>query len=239
MTWVAGVDGCKKGWILVLRELELGTIRHRRIDFLSEVLGQPENPNCVAVDIPIGLLVHGRKGGRECDERARELLGKPRSNSVFSAPVRAALGYFDYPSALRANRASSTECVGISQQCFHLFQKIRDADKLVTPELQEMIREIHPELCFFELNKGKPMKYGKKHLGGLGLEERRNLLCEEGFSSIVKVPAVYPKSEVGEDDLLDACVACWTAERIHQGTATCIPEDPCKDERSLRMEMWR
>jgi predicted RNase H-like nuclease len=238
MGWVAGVDGCKHGWFLVLRESGVGTLRHRRIECLSDICEQPENPSVVAVDIPIGLLAQGRKGGRECDKQARELLGKPRSNSVFSPPARPALNYFDFPSALRANRASSPEGVGISQQCFHLFAKIREADKLLKPELQEGIREVHPELCFFELNKRTPMKYGKKHRGGLGLQERRDLLYKEGFASIVKATTVYPKSEVAEDDALDACVACWTAERIHQGTATCIPEDPSKDERGLRMGIW-
>jgi predicted RNase H-like nuclease len=238
MAWVAGVDGCKNGWLLVLRESGVGTIRQRRIHHLSEVCGQMENPSVIAVDIPIGLLAQARKGGRECDKKAREILRKPRSNSVFSPPVRPALKYFDFPSALRANRASSSEGVGISQQCFHLFEKIREADELVEPELQDMIREVHPELCFFELNKRRPMKFGKKHRSGLGLQERRDVLCKEGFSSIIKDCTVYPKSEVAEDDFLDACVACWTAERIHQGVATCIPENPSKDERGLRMEMW-
>ena len=238
MAWVAGVDGCKKGWILVLREVELGTIRHRRIDCLSEVFRQPENPRLVAVDIPIGLLSRGRKGGRECDKKGREILGKPRSNSVFSAPVRAALNYFDYPSALRANRASSSERVGISQQCFGLFPKMRQADELVTPELQKRIREVHPELCFCELNDHKPMKYGKKHRGGLGLQERRHLLCKEGFSSAINEATGYPRSQIAEDDILDACAGCWTAERIHQGVAKFIPKNPSKDERGRRMEMW-
>ena len=238
MTWVAGVDGCKKGWFLVSRELEIGTIRYRRIDNLGEVFEQPEDPRFVAVDIPIGLLSHGRKGGRECDKKAREILGKPRSNSIFSAPVRAALNYFDYPSALRANRASSPESVGISQQCFGLFPKMREADELVTPELQKRIREVHPELCFFELNEHRPMKYGKKHRGGLGLRERRELLCKEDFSTVINDATASPRSEIAEDDILDACVAYWTAERIHQSIATCIRENPSKDERGFRMEMW-
>jgi predicted RNase H-like nuclease len=237
MTWVAGVDGCKKGWFLVFREVEIGTIQHRRIDSLSEVFRQPEDPIVIAVDIPIGLLAHGRKGGRECDKKAREVLRKPRSNSIFSAPVRSALNYFDYPSALRANRASSLERVGISQQCFALFPKIREADKLVTPTVQERIWEVHPELCFFALNQCKPMKYSKKHRGGLGLHERRKLLCQEGFSSVINDATAYPRSEVAENDILDACVSCWTAERIHQGIAKCLPENPSKDKRGIRMEM--
>jgi predicted RNase H-like nuclease len=237
MGWVAGLDGCKNGWFLVLKESGIGTIRHRRINRLCEVCKQPENPSVIAVDIPIGLLTHGRRGGRDCDKMAREFLHKPRSNSVFSPPVRPALENSHFRSALHANRTSSSENVGISQQCFHLFGKIREADELVTPELQERIREVHPELCFFALNRGKPMKYGKKHRGGLGLQERRNLLSEVGFSSVIKESKIYRKSEAAEDDLLDACVACWTAERIHQGTATCIPENSPKDERGLRMEM--
>jgi predicted RNase H-like nuclease len=239
MTWVAGVDACKKGWFLVLREVEQGTIRHRRIDSLSEVFGQPGDPRLVAVDIPIGLLTHGRKGGRECDKAAREILRKPRSNSVFSPPVRPALNCFDYPNALRVNRASSPEHVGISQQCFGLFKKIREADNLVTPGLQERIREVHPELCFFELNGRKPMSHGKKQRGGLGLQERRKLLCNEGFSSVIKYATSYPRSEIAEDDVLDACAACWTAMRILENAAVRIPSDPLYDSKGLRMEMCR
>ncbi len=44
---------------------------------------------------------------------------------------------------------------------------------------------------------------------------------------------------VAEDDILDACVACWTAARIFEGQGIRIPADPPYDGRGLRMEMWR
>jgi predicted RNase H-like nuclease len=40
------------------------------------------------------------------------------------------------------------------------------------------------------------------------------------------------------DDVLDACVAAWTAERIARDEAKRLPCDPPRDARGLRMEIW-
>jgi predicted RNase H-like nuclease len=44
---------------------------------------------------------------------------------------------------------------------------------------------------------------------------------------------------VARDDILDAMAACWTAERIVSGEALCLPDDPPRDARGLRMEILR
>jgi predicted RNase H-like nuclease len=37
----------------------------------------------------------------------------------------------------------------MSHQAFGILPKIREVDQLMTPEVQETVREIHPELCSF------------------------------------------------------------------------------------------
>ncbi len=46
-------------------------------------------------------------------------------------------------------------------------------------------------------------------------------------------------SGAATDDVLDALVACWTARRIHAGTAIRLPPTAPVDARGLRMEPWR
>ncbi len=40
------------------------------------------------------------------------------------------------------------------------------------------------------------------------------------------------------DDVLDAAIACWTAEQIAYGVVRSIPTTSPIDSRGLRMEMW-
>ena len=239
MAWVAGVDGCRGGWFVVLANRRSGRTGLRVVERFPEILRLPEKPAVVAVDIPIGLLERAVRGGRECDREARRLLGQPRGRSVFSPPVRSALRSDDYPSANRANKASSPEKVGISIQSFGLSKKLLEADEFMTGELQNIVKEVHPELSFYELKGKKPMKYSKKARGRLGLAERQKLLVGAGFEGVISELHAHHPAKVAEDDILDACVACWTAQRITRGQAIWIPEDPPCDGRGLRMEVWR
>ncbi len=65
------------------------------------------------------------------------------------------------------------------------------------------------------------------------------LLCNAGFDGIVSKSLGYPRTKVGEDDILDACAACWTAARILRDNAIRIPKRPPRDKRGLVMEIWR
>jgi predicted RNase H-like nuclease len=237
MTWVAGVDACRGGWFVVLRDHVSGETRHRLVEHLHDVVIGLEKPPFVAVDIPIGLLEHAVRGGRGCDQEARSLLGPPRGRSVFSPPVRAALRCADYAAANRANKTSSPDKIGISRQSFGLSEKMREADEFTTPELQPPVCEVHPELCFYQLNGRQPMKHSKKKREGL--LERRSVLVKAGFAVVISAIGQYPRTKVAEDDILDACVACWTAERILNEQAICIPAEPPLDGRGLQMKMSR
>ena len=71
--WLAGVDGCAGGWIAAFVRLEDREMRVRIVARFADVLSAPEQPEIVAVDMPIGLLERAVPGGRICDREAREI----------------------------------------------------------------------------------------------------------------------------------------------------------------------
>jgi predicted RNase H-like nuclease len=243
MTWVAGVDGCRDGWFAVFRDIETGQCRAYTLGHIFEVLKLPHDPpeqpepEIVAVDMPIGLLDCAEHGGRQCDREARKLLGQPRGAAVFPPPVRAALKCRDFGAANRANKRSSPGKIGIPLQCYCLFPKLREVDGWMNATKQERVFEVHPELCFYELNNKQPMGHGKKRTDGF--KERERLLKKAGLGEIVERALSDRPPRVANDDILDACVACWSAGRILRGKAICTPENPPQDSRGLRMEIWR
>lgn len=224
--------------MVILKASGVEKTKHLVLERLEELHSITENPTILTVDMPIGLLDLAKKGGRPCDIEARALLGQPRARSVFSPPVRAAIEHDNYETANKANIESSPLGIGISKQSHSLRGKLIEVDEFITPELQQsLIREIHPELCFYELNGKQPMKFGKKSPAGWA--DRRKSLIARGYGPVIEEAQKYPRSQVAEDDILDACVACWTAERIATGKAIRIPSEPQEDSRGLLMEMWR
>ena len=81
------------------------------------------------------------------------------------------------------------------------------------------------------------MLYGKRT--ARGVRDRIDVLMNASVVSSPSTVEALKCGGVGMDDVLDALVACWTAERIHMGTAFCIPQQPTVDSNGLRMEMWR
>src|SRR5215831_2751594 len=97
--FVAGADGCRGGWLCVLRRVDQPFSEEAFIaKTFSSILSHPSAPAVIAVDIPIGLPGRIAGSGRSCDIAARRLLG-PRAASVFAVPARAAFDAADYPSA--------------------------------------------------------------------------------------------------------------------------------------------
>ena len=183
MGFVAGVDGCKSGWFAIFLNPDAGKCEPGVFDSIRAILDSPCEPSVIAIDIPIGLLEIAQRGGRPCDRAARELLGQPRARSVFSPPVRKALAHAaDFSAALRANRATSSEDIGISKQCHALFPKLREAN---SSKLGSRVYEVHPELCFYEMNKCQPMRHSKKAKNGAGIKERIKVLRETQFAEFL------------------------------------------------------
>ena len=236
MTWIAGVDGCKGGWIVVFRNLHTGALTVRVEKSFAAVLAAAEQPSVVAVDIPIGLPAAAEPGGRSCDSEARALLGKVRASSVFPCPVRAVLAATSYPDALTAQRASSAHAIGLSKQAWAIVPKIADVDQHMTPALQQQVIEIHPELCFYEMA-GKAMSVKKSD--SAGQEERIHQLELHGFADLRSRLPGFARPGAKTDDILDSLAALWTAERHAAGRSKQLPAIPPLDSRGLRMEMWR
>jgi len=224
MTVVAGIDGCRGGWLMVRLTPGSG-----RTDFvIFERWADLPDAGMIAVDMPIGLP---DGGGRGCDRLARKLLGKRRS-SVFLGLRRPLLDFDDYPSA---NEWAKTDGKGLSKQAWNLLDKIREIDDAIEPADQARIRESHPELAFLTL-KGGPLDHPKKTPAGQA--ERVALLEAAGFGPIRPRLDLLGPGRARPDDLLDACALALTAERMARGEGKRLPGDPPRDARGLSMEIW-
>ena len=233
---VAGADGCKSGWFVVVRDLASGAVSHHSAADFAGVLELCDGVAALAVDMPIGLMDRVERGGRPADRLARERLKPHRASSVFSPPCRAALRYRTYEGAAAATRARSAESAGLTQQSFGLFPKLREVDALMTSERQKVVREVHPELCFAVMNGGRPLDLSKKTPEGQAL--RVDLLGAAGFDISSKSVKKLSVAGVGRVDVIDAYATCWTAARIARGEAEQLIGVPARDARGLRMELW-
>jgi len=236
---VAGADGCRGGWICVLRRLDVPLQEQVFIaKTFDGLIAHPAAPAIIAIDIPIGIPAFLQGAGRACDVGARSIL-KKRGASVFAVPARAAVEKDDYREACAAAMAHSDPPRQISRQTFNLFPKIREVDAVMTPDLQQRVFECHPELAFFVMSGGaspEPKKLRGKQ-NERGLDERRALLESQGFAPEFLRSKIFPASVAGADDFLDACACAWTAARLAMGKALRIPNDPSHDPNGIRMEI--
>jgi predicted RNase H-like nuclease len=208
-TDIAGIDGCRAGWIVATTD---GAVVLSTLDLRPF--------GSVGVDMPIGL-VDGPP--RACDIEARRFLGAGGS-SVFPAPPRAALGCTDYPSALAAARSATGR--GISLQTFNLIPKVAELDRLIDPSSQDIV-EVHPECSFKMLNDGHPLP-SKKTADGRII---RRLLLTEHFDIPPRAP-----SGAAVDDLLDAYAVLWSMQRFRRGVHR-VFGDGQRDARGIEMRI--
>lgn len=210
--FVAGVDGCRGGWVAFKVEVPSLTTSVEVVDLPALLRERPPDLACFGIDIPIGLF----DGPRACDKAARKLLGQPRGSSVFPAPCRSALGAQTYAEASSINRQKTTR--GLSQQAWGIAPKIKQVDDAITQDSQRWAFEVHPEVCFWALNQRRPMKRNKKTKEGAA---ERIVLLRRVFPQVETHFENRPRA-VGADDLLDAAAAAWTALRCHRKEAECV-----------------
>ena len=89
--FVAGIDGCRGGWVSFRVDLASLNTSVELIDLPHILRNKPDDIAILAIDIPIGLL----ESPRACDKAARKLLGQPRGSSVFPAALPPRLGSAD------------------------------------------------------------------------------------------------------------------------------------------------
>ncbi|MDP9367969.1 MAG: DUF429 domain-containing protein [Chloroflexota bacterium] len=227
---VVGVDGCPGGWVAISYDTDRRALTPRVHHSFAELLAAYPDAAAIGVDIPIGLA---QGTPRDCDVEARRVLG-PRRSSVFPAPDPRVIDAPTYEEASELSRSLTDK--GISRQGFAIYAKVAEVNRVVTPEQQHRVFEVHPEVSFWALAGGRPMDHHKSTPEGY--EERRELLASA-------FPMPIPTREearglvrpAAPDDVLDAIVAVRTAQRHAEGQAGRLPTDPPTDARGLRMEI--
>jgi predicted RNase H-like nuclease len=222
--WLAGLDGCRAGWVAAFVRPDGDEVRVRIVQHFADVLAAP------------GVGPEGRG-----PERAiRPLLGA-RQSSVFSVPPRAAIYATDFRAAFAAALAASNPPRKVSKQLFAIAPKIKEVDIVLRADREGRGRvyETHPELAFWRLNDDRALSEPKKLKGTFympGLTLRRGLLIKAGLPASV-VEAAPPKG-AGIDDLLDALACATVARRIHRGYARPFPDPPGRDSYDLPVAIW-
>jgi predicted RNase H-like nuclease len=232
MTVVAGIDGCPYGWLCLTQDKVAETVTLNLLSHIKDFLSLVPTPEVVAIDVPIGLPESGQ---RACDQTTRKMLGWPRGASVFSVPPRQVL------SATSRDAASEIR-VGIdgrrvSSQSWAIAPKIKEVDEFLRedPNRQSQLHEVHPELCFWQWNGRRPMRYSKKTRAGKF--EREALVISTYGHDYSRLRDRPRNAEYRLDDLLDAFAALHAAERLADGTAEVIPESPPSDAYGLPMRI--
>jgi len=228
-----GVDGCRTGWFYTAidheNDWEIGVSEN--IDKLWET---HKDASLILIDIPIGLPFNEP---RACDLEARKLVGKGKTSCVFPPPCREAAAAKNYKQACETNK----NILGkkISLQTWHISKKIKEVDDflLKNPLAKHKIRETHPEICFWALAGGQPMKYSKKKAQGF---EERLIVLQQNFSqseSIVNSALErFKRKDVAKDDILDSLAAAVIASYSGNSLVT-VPKIPEIDEIGLTMEI--
>ena len=126
----------------------------------------------------------------------------------------------------------------ISQQSFWIGPKIREVDNRMTRALERRVYEAHPEVSFAAMNGDRAMlnRKGTRE----GRTERWSIL-RRTFSDLPSTPELSSalRGLCDLEDYIDALACAWTAAMIKAGDAESLPARPPRDQRKLRMAIWR
>jgi predicted RNase H-like nuclease len=214
-----GLDGFRYGWVAAWID-DRGDHGFDYSPGLARLLAMPHAR--AMIDMPIGLKPSGY---RECDLRAREMVGP----AVFLGARRDLWTFPDMAAANRHYWEHEGKGRGVSAQLWNIADKIREVDEIMTAERQATIGEAHPELIFWNLAGQRRLA---KKISAEGREQRIALLAQRGFTRLPKWLTQRHGTGIGRDDLIDAC-ACAVAARDSTQRVGGEEIDP----RGLRMEI--
>jgi len=197
---VAGVDGCRGGWLAgVLEDGRIAEVRVVRR--FADVLAL--DVQVIGVDIPIGIPT---SKPRAADLAARALAG----SAVFLTYPRWVLEAPTHADAVE--RARALDWPGISRQSYALRSRIFEVDQHAHSE--DRVVEVHPEVSFQQLA-GRRLVYSKHTWSGFF--ERLRMLAEVGIElheDLGSIPLI---------DVPDSSIAAWSAARYARGEAEPLP----------------
>jgi predicted RNase H-like nuclease len=228
---LAGVDGCRAGWVAWIRTAGSSAPDLRIYSRFADLVEDLGPDAVIAVDMPIGLPDRIEGPGRGPEQAIRPFLGA-RQSSVFSIPARAAVEAQSYSEACVRALETSDPPKKVSKQAFYLFPRILEIDRLVRADkgLSSRVVECHPEFSFCRLNNGLAMQTPKKIKGKVnpeGIAERSEILVRNGFGS--ETLKNGPPRGAGMDDVIDAAVNLVMAGRHAAGLTTAFPPHPVTD----------
>ncbi|MEI4473122.1 DUF429 domain-containing protein [Frigidibacter sp. MR17.24] len=226
---IAGIDGCKAGWIAVVAEEgRPETAAPRPVARVADLFAVTDVAFAL-VDIPIGF-VDGPEP-RDTEAAMRAFL-KGKASSVFNTPCRAALIEEVYFDASYVNREKLG--IGLSKQSFMLFPKMLEVDRFAERDCQTRLREGHPEVSFAEMNGRLPVLSRKRQPDGRA--DRIALLAAQGFDAEALAGQANANG-CAVDDMLDATALLWSAMRFRREQHTTFPAQPQRDARGLEMSV--
>ncbi len=209
---VAGIDVWRGRWVAVVLNdglYERATMTSGITDLLSAL----SDMAAIGIDMPIGLTSGSER--READKAAREFVG-PRRSSVFPTYPREVYEEETYDAA--RERCLTLTGGSISRQAYGLRDRLLELEEAVSAHPN--VFEVHPEVSFREMAR-RHLAWSKTSWNGF--QERVRVIGEHG---LVLPSEIAELRHVGAEDVLDACVAAWSAARIASGTARSFPDPP-------------
>lgn len=232
---LAGVDGCRAGWIAWIRTAGSSAPDLRIYSRFADLVEDLGSDAVIAVDMPIGLPERIEGPGRGPEQAIRPFLGA-RQSSVFSIPARAAVEARSYGEACARALETSDPPKKVSKQAFYLFPRILEIDQVLQADegLRPRVVECHPEFSFCRLNNGLAIQTPKKIKGKVnpeGIAERVAVLARHRFD-----PRSFendPPRGAGMDDVIDAAVNLVMAGRHAAGLTSTFPAHPASDRHGI------
>ena len=230
---IAGVDGCKKGWVVAVGDGWSSQQRPRLLfcETFKLVLKATDTCEVVAVDMPIGIPSGAQR--RDCDLQAIKALGKAASR-VFLTPPRESLCAKTPVEFQEIHR--NLRDTGAGFVVWGIVPKIKEVDEVMKPQLQDRVFEFHPELVWKRLA-GNVLD--SKHTAS-GILQRISIV-EEYVGGIKHFREDKGAMNGAIDDVLDALVGLSVAHCIATGpdyNGRLPGGQSPKDSRGLKMEIW-